>query len=149
MALLRDPARALYRPAMSQRRAQAPSPADFEALARRALAELPEPFRALCRDVVIHVQDFPDEEVCAEMGLDSPYDLLGLYSGVDLLRQSTFDVRQDLDRIYLYREPILDFWRDSEDALEDIVAHVLIHEIGHHFGFSDDDMEWIEETDEP
>jgi predicted Zn-dependent protease with MMP-like domain len=81
------------------------------------------------------------------MGLDSPMDLLGLYHGVDLLRGSVLDVRHDLDRIYLYRLPILAEWRAGRDSLEAIVSHVLIHEIGHHFGFSDDDMERIEAED--
>ena len=131
-----------------ERSAQSPSLADLEALARTAFARLPSPFRAVCRDIAIRVEDFPDPEICADMRLDSPYDLLGLYHGVDLTRRSTFDVRQDIDRIYLYREPILAFARHSRDSLEEIIAHVLVHEIGHHFGFSDEDMERIEESDE-
>jgi predicted Zn-dependent protease with MMP-like domain len=131
-----------------ERSAQPTSLADFEALARVAFARLPAPFRAVCRDLAIRVEDFPDAEICADMRLDSPYDLLGLYHGVDVMRRSAFDVRQDIDRIYLYREPILAFARRSRDSLEEIVAHVLVHEIGHHFGFSDEDMERIEASEE-
>lgn len=121
-----------------------PTLADIAAIGQAAFERLPEPFRMMCRDVVIRVEDLPDDEVCAAMALDSPLDLLGLYQGVDLLRGSVLDVRQDLDRIYLYRLPILDAWRSGRDSLETLVSHVLIHEIGHHFGFSDDDMARIE-----
>jgi predicted Zn-dependent protease with MMP-like domain len=124
----------------------APTLADIEAIARAELARLPEPFGRHVRDVVIRVEDFCDAEIEREMGLDSPFDLLGLYQGVSLGQKSVVDVPQDLDRIFLYRRPILDFWCEGNDTLDHVVRHVLIHEIGHHLGFSDDDMERIEES---
>jgi predicted Zn-dependent protease with MMP-like domain len=132
---------------MSESDALIPTLADIEAIGRDAFDRLPEPFQRMCRDVVIRVEDVPDAEVCVAMGLDSPMDLLGLYHGVDVMRGSVLDVRHDLDRIYLYRLPILAEWRAGLDSLEAIVSHVLIHEIGHHFGFSDDDMARIETED--
>jgi predicted Zn-dependent protease with MMP-like domain len=93
---------------------------------------------------VIRVLDFPDDDTLEEMDCESPFDLLGLYRGVDLLRKSTYDSAEDLDMIYLYRRPILDYWCDSGEDLAEVVKHVLVHEIGHHFGFSDDDMDRIE-----
>jgi predicted Zn-dependent protease with MMP-like domain len=124
----------------------APTLADIEAIAGAELERLPEPFRRHVRDVVIRVEDFCDAEIESEMGLDSPFDLLGLYQGVSLGQKSVVDVPQDLDRIFLYRRPILDFWCEGNDTLDHVVRHVLIHEIGHHLGFSDDDMERIEES---
>ncbi len=94
---------------------------------------------------MIRVEDFPDEDVEREFGLESPFELLGLYRGVSLDRKSVGDLPGDVDMIWLYRRPILDFWCETGDSLTRIVRHVLIHEIGHHFGFSDDDMERIEE----
>ena len=132
---------------MSEREAPVPSLADIDALGRAVFDRLPEPFRMMCRDVVIRVEDLPDAEVCAAMALDSPMELLGLYHGVDLMRGSVLDVRQDVDRIYLYRLPILAAWQTERDSLEALVGNVLIHEIGHHFGFSDDDMARIEAED--
>jgi predicted Zn-dependent protease with MMP-like domain len=121
-----------------------PSLADLEALAKRALAGLPRRFTDLLGPVVIRVDEFPDAETEAAMRLDSPFDLLGLYRGVALPLKSVSDPRPDVDMIFLYRRPILDYWCDSGEELFAIVRHVLIHEIGHHFGFSDDDMERIE-----
>jgi predicted Zn-dependent protease with MMP-like domain len=92
------------------------------------------------------VLDFPDDETLEEMDCESPFDLLGLYRGVNLAQKSTYDTPDDLDMIYLYRRPILDYWCDSGEDLAEVVKHVLIHEIGHHFGFSDDDMERIERS---
>jgi predicted Zn-dependent protease with MMP-like domain len=123
-----------------------PSLADIEALAERALAELPRRFKEHLGPVVIRVEDFPDEETEAAMALDSPFDLLGLYRGVALPHKSVSDPRPDTDMIFLYRRPILDEWCDSGEDLFALVRHVLIHEIGHHFGFSDADMERIEEA---
>jgi predicted Zn-dependent protease with MMP-like domain len=122
----------------------APSLADIEALAYGAFARLPETFRALCADVVFRVEDFPSDEVLARMGLDDPFELLGLFEGVGLPHRSHTDVTAMPNMIWLYRRPILDYWAEHEDTLGAIVAHVLIHEIGHHFGFSDADMEAIE-----
>ena len=123
-----------------------PTLADIEALAESALATIPVELRRHVKNLVIRVDDFPDEETEQEMGLESPFDLLGLYRGVDLTRQSVSDVRSEPDMIFLYRRPILDYWCETGESLTDIVRHVLIHEIGHHFGLSDDDMEAIEES---
>jgi predicted Zn-dependent protease with MMP-like domain len=99
-------------------------------------------------DVVIRVEDFPDPGTTRDMGLESPFDLLGLYRGVDLLHKSVSDVASDVDMIFLYRRPLLDYWCDTGENLIHLVLHVLIHEIGHHFGLSDDDMEAIEQEAE-
>jgi predicted Zn-dependent protease with MMP-like domain len=110
----------------------------------RAYASLPEALAAFVKNVIIRIEDFPDDETQADLELDSPFDLLGLYRGVALTEQGANDVRTDVDMIYLYRRPILDYWCESGEDLTDIVRHVLIHEIGHHFGFSDDDMDRLE-----
>jgi predicted Zn-dependent protease with MMP-like domain len=122
----------------------APSLADLETLAQTSLTTIPEELRRHVRDVVIRVEEFPDEETEREMELETPFDLLGLYRGVDLTRKSVMDAPQGPDMIFLYRRPLLDYWCDTGENLGDIVRHVLIHEIGHHFGFSDEDMEEIE-----
>ena len=121
-----------------------PSLADIEVLAQRALAGLPRRFARPLGRVVIRVDDFPDRETERSMRLDSPFDLLGLYRGVALPHKSLGDPNPGVDMIFLYRRPILDYWCDSGEDLFDIVRHVLIHEIGHHFGFSDADLERIE-----
>jgi predicted Zn-dependent protease with MMP-like domain len=123
---------------------QAPSLAEIEAIAGAAYKRLPAHFRKLTGDVVIRVEDFPTDEVLDDLGIESPFDLLGLYSGVDLARKSVMDVGGALDMVLLYRRPILDYWAEHEDTLGQIVTHVLVHEIGHHFGLSDADMEAIE-----
>ena len=123
----------------------APGHADFDAVARQALQTIPEELRRYARDVAMRVEEFPDEETEQEMGLESPFDLLGLYRGVSLDRRSVIDVVTDVDMIFLYRRPILDYWCETGEDLTRIVRHVLIHEIGHHFGLSDEDMERIEE----
>ena len=125
--------------------AQAPSLAEFETIADRAFARLPRRFRDLCKDVVIRVEDFPTDEVLDSMNIESTFDLLGLYHGVDLARQSVMDVTTLPEMVFLYRRPILDHWAEHEDTLGQIVTHVLVHEIGHHFGLSDADMERIEQ----
>ena len=122
----------------------APSIADLERMAEEALETIPDELLAPVGNVVIHVEDFPDEETERDMELESPFDLLGLYRGVDLTRQSVADVRGGPDMIFLYRRPILDYWCETGEDLFAIVRHVLIHEIGHHFGLSDEDMERIE-----
>jgi len=121
-----------------------PEIADIEAFAREALATIPEELRQHLGDVIIQVEDFPDDDVLDEMECESPFDLLGLYCGVDLTQKSVADVPEDIDMIFLYRRAILDYWCESGDDLVNVVRHVLIHEIGHHFGFSDDDMDRIE-----
>lgn len=126
------------------RPARAPTIEDIEAIAARAYASIPEELRRHVGDLLIRVEDFPDPETEQEMELDSPFDLLGLYRGVDLTRKSVTDVTTDLDMIFLYRRPLLDYWCESGEDLDHLVRHVLIHEIGHHFGLSDEDMERIE-----
>lgn len=125
--------------------AVAPSLDDIEALAYDALEVIPDILRRHVTNVVLQVEDFPDDEVMTEMELESPFDLLGLYSGVSLDHKSISDANATPDMIFLYRRPILDYWCESGEDLPHIVRHVLIHEIGHHFGFSDDDMDRIEQ----
>jgi len=122
----------------------APTLEDIEAIAAEALATIPEEFRRHVGNVRIQVDDFPSDEVEKVMELDTPFDLLGLYQGVSMMERGAGHVANDIDRIFLYRRPILDYWCESEEDLPHIVRHVLIHEIGHHFGMSDDDMEAIE-----
>ena len=129
---------------MTKRTDRAPNAAELELIAEAAYRRIPERLRALVDDVVIRIEEFPDDEVMDDMEIDDPYELLGLYSGVSLDRRSVSDVRQGVDMIFLYRRPILDFWVESGGAIEDVVRHVLIHEIGHHFGLSDEEMEQIE-----
>ena len=124
-----------------------PSLVDIEALAKRALASLPSRFKQHLGDVVIRVEDFPDRETERAMRLDGPFDLLGLYRGVALPRKSVSDPLPGIDAVFLYRRPILDYWCETGEDLAHIVRHVVIHEIGHHFGFSDDDMARIERED--
>jgi predicted Zn-dependent protease with MMP-like domain len=121
-----------------------PSIADLEALATDALRTIPDALRQYVHEVIIQVQDFPDEETERVMELETPFDLLGLYQGVDMTQKSVSDVRAEPDMIFLYRRPLLDYWCDTGEDLAHIVRHVMIHEIGHHFGFSDEDMEAIE-----
>jgi predicted Zn-dependent protease with MMP-like domain len=123
---------------------RAPSLAEFEAIANAAFKRLPARFRDMTNDVLIRVEDFPTEEVLDSLGIDSPFGLLGLYQGIDLTRQSVLDVSPLPEMIFLYRRPILEYWADHDEKLGDIIAHVLVHEIGHHFGLSDDDMARIE-----
>ncbi len=123
-----------------------PSAADIEAIARRTLDALPEPFASHLRDVVLIVEEFASDEILQSMGIDDPFDLTGLYEGLPL-NQKSVDISGTLpDRILLFRRPILDEWADGEDTLEHLVAHILIHEAGHHFGFSDADMHALEES---
>jgi predicted Zn-dependent protease with MMP-like domain len=126
------------------RQARAPSLAEFEAIAVAAFQQLPRQFRDLCSDLVIRVEDFPDEEALKETGLASEFDLLGLFQGLGLpFRSESAPVRMP-NMIWLYRRPILDYWAEHEETLGAIITHVLVHEIGHHFGLSDADMEAIE-----
>jgi predicted Zn-dependent protease with MMP-like domain len=129
---------------MDWRRARAPSLADFEQLAAEAWDRLPADFRAICKDVIIRVEDFADDAVLKDLGIDSPFDLMGLYQGVSLDRKSVLDPPREPDMVFLYRRAILDYWAEGEEALGPLITHVLVHEIGHHFGFSDADMEAIE-----
>jgi predicted Zn-dependent protease with MMP-like domain len=132
---------------MSEPPSVPPSLTDLEALAERGLATIPAALRRHLGRIVIRVEEFPDAETEQEMELDSPFDILGLYRGVALPRKSVADARAEPDIIFLYRRPILDYWCETGEDLYHLVRHVLIHEIGHHFGFSDDDMERIEAQD--
>jgi len=122
----------------------APTIADIEALAQQALATIPARLKRHLGAVVIRVDEFPDEDTERDMGLESPFDILGLYRGVGMPHKSVSDPLPAIDMIFLYRRPILDYWCETGDDLYRVVRHVLIHEIGHHFGFSDADMERIE-----
>ena len=125
--------------------ARAPSIADFERLADDAFAALPAEFRALCGQVIIRVEDFPTDEVLEEMEAETPFDLLGLFQGVGLAQDSAVSETGRMpNMIHLYRRPMLDYWAEHDETLGHLVTHVLVHEIGHHFGLSDEDMEAIE-----
>jgi len=130
------------------RKVAAPSLAEIEVMATEAYARLPDRFRNLCEGLVIHVEDFPSQDVAKSMQLESDFDLLGLFQGVGLPFQSESAPELMPNMIWLYRRPILDYWAEHEDTLGEIVTHVLVHEIGHHFGLSDEDMEAIEASAE-
>tara|TARA_B100000683_G_scaffold54742_1_gene52413 strand:- start:14 stop:409 length:396 start_codon:yes stop_codon:yes gene_type:complete len=115
------------------------------ALAEQAYAEIPEELRRHTEGIVFRVADWADADTLEEMGIDDAYDLLGLYHGVSLDHQSVYDSGRMPDMIWLYREPILAYAADTGEALADVVRNVLVHEIGHHFGLSDDDMHAIED----
>ena len=123
---------------------KAPSLAEMEAVAHDMFAHLPRHFRDLCEGLIIRVDDFPTDEVMEEMAAESEFDLLGLFQGTGLPYLSNDDIARLPNMIWLYRRPILDYWSEHDETLGHIVRHVLIHEIGHHFGLSDDDMEAIE-----
>jgi predicted Zn-dependent protease with MMP-like domain len=129
---------------LAWRPVKAPSLAEFEVLASDVFRHLPKRFRDLCAGVVIQVDDFPADDVIAEMQAESEFDLLGLFSGTGLPFRSESASGQMPNMIWLYRRPILDYWAEHDETLGAIVKHVLLHEIGHHFGLSDDDMAAIE-----
>jgi predicted Zn-dependent protease with MMP-like domain len=131
---------------LAWRAAKAPSLAEFELLAAEVLRHLPKRFRDLAADVVIRVDDFPADEVLEEMRAETEFDLLGLFHGVGLPFRSESAAVQMPNMIWLYRRPILDYWAEHDEALGAIVKHVLVHEIGHHFGLSDADMAAIEQA---
>ena len=131
---------------MSGPKTQAPSAAEIELIADQEYRRIPAFLRKNVDSVIIRVVDFPSDEVQEEMELESPYELLGLYQGVSLDQSGVHDIREDIDMIFLYRRPLLDYWVETGNSLEDVIRHVLIHEIGHHFGLSDEDMERIEEA---
>ena len=126
------------------RGATAPSLVEFEELAAQAWERLPQEFRTMCDGVVIRIEDFAPDEVLKSLGIESPFDLMGLYQGVSLDRKSVMDSGREPDMVFLYRRAILDYWAESDETLGGLVTHVLIHEIGHHFGLSDADMEALE-----
>jgi predicted Zn-dependent protease with MMP-like domain len=122
----------------------APSLDDFDRLAREAWDALPKPFRAMAGDVLIRIEDFADEQILADMEIEDPFELTGLYHGVDLTQQSIMDPAPGQPMVLLYRRAILDEWIERGDVtLEELVSHVLVHEIGHHFGLSDEAMDAI------
>jgi predicted Zn-dependent protease with MMP-like domain len=126
-----------------------PSLDDLDRLAREAWAGLPETFRAMAGDVIIRIQDFAEDDLLDEMGIEDPFELTGLYMGVDLTRQSITYPTPHAPMVFLYRRAILNEWIEHGDvALSDLVAHVLVHEVGHHFGLSDEQMDaLLEEPD--
>lgn len=123
-----------------------PSAAEIEAIARAVLKRLPEPFAGHVRDLVLVVEEFADAETLANFGMEDPFELTGLYLGRPLTDKSVEDSGALPDTVALYRRPILDEWADGGKELEHLVTHVLIHEVGHHFGFSDEDMHALEDA---
>ncbi len=117
----------------------------FERYVRKTLSSLPPEIANATADVIVRVYDYADDELLAEMDIDDPFDLLGLYQGISLDQKSSFDSLHEPDMVFIYREPILQYAKDTGQTVEAVVHHVVIHEIGHHFGFSDDDMEALEQ----
>ena len=124
---------------------QAPSLDEFETLAIAALESLPQPFRDLVKDVRCYVTDFAENDVLDDLGIESEFDLMGLFTGVGMAQEGITPTGRMPNTVHLYRRPILDYWAEHDDTLGAVVTHVLIHEMGHHFGFSDEDMEALEE----
>ncbi len=126
---------------------RAPSLDEMDTMARLAFETLPDALKSLCDGVVVKVMDFADDETLEDMEIDSPFDLLGLFRGIGLAQggfAEALQTGQMPNMVWLYRRPILDYWAEHDETLGAIITHVLIHEIGHHFGLSDDDMERIE-----
>lgn len=124
----------------------APNLDDIAEIGGSVLARLPQQFLENITEIIIQVVDFPDEETCRDLEVESPFEILGLYAGVNLTEKSILDQPTGPDVIFLYRRPILDCWCEGGDSLADIITHVLVHEIGHHFGLSDEAMELIEDA---
>jgi predicted Zn-dependent protease with MMP-like domain len=131
-------------PALDWTERRAPSLEEFEALADAAFRRLPARFLKFCDGLVIRVEDFPEEDVLLEFEAESEFELLGLFRGRGMAQGGGVQTGEFPNMIHLYRRPILDVWCEGEEALGDLVKHVLVHEIGHHFGLSDEDMERIE-----
>jgi predicted Zn-dependent protease with MMP-like domain len=131
---------------LTWRTVRAPSLEAFEVLAAEAYRRLPAKFRALCDGLVIQVDDFPTDEVLDHMEIEDAFGLMGLFQGVGLPFRSDGAPGQMPNMVWLYRRPILDYWAENEDSLGAIITHVLVHEIGHHFGLSDGDMAAIEQA---
>jgi predicted Zn-dependent protease with MMP-like domain len=138
-------ARVGYAANMQRRFGPAPSAAEIEAIARASLERLPEPFAGHLRDVVLTIEDFADDETLAMMGIEDPFDLSGLYHGLPIGQKSVELSGTLPDRIFLYRRAILDEWAADGESLEHLVHHILVHEVGHHFGLSDADMHALED----
>ena len=138
-------ARLGYAACMDRRFGTAPSAEDIEAIARASLERLPEPFAAHLKDVVLTVEEFADDQTLADMGIDDPFELSGLYHGLPIGEKSVDQSGTLPDRIFLYRRPILDEWAGEGETLEHLVHHILVHEVGHHFGLSDADMHALED----
>ncbi|KAF0138887.1 MAG: hypothetical protein FD153_1068 [Rhodospirillaceae bacterium] len=133
--------------ACHQRFATPPTLVDLDLIARQAFATLPEVLRRHLKGVIIQIAEFCDAETEEEMDLENPFELLGLYQGTSLPHKSAGDIVAEPDMIFLYRRPILDYWCETGEDLGRVVRHVLIHEIGHHLGFSDEEMNYIETMD--
>jgi predicted Zn-dependent protease with MMP-like domain len=125
-----------------------PSTADIDMIARRTLARLPSPFAESLNDIILLIEEVADADTARRLGLDHPMQLSGLYEGVPLNHQSVTQSGTLPERITMYRRPILEEWRSTRFSLDQIVAHIVIHEVGHHFGFSDDDMHSLEDSAE-
>jgi predicted Zn-dependent protease with MMP-like domain len=130
---------------VAERQTLAPDAAEIERLADAAVARLPAPFRAHLDGVVFRVEEFADEDTLRQLGIEDPFDLTGLYTGRPLGEQSSMISGELPPVIHLYRRPLLDEWADTGVSLEALVTHVIVHEVGHHFGFSDEDMHALEE----
>jgi predicted Zn-dependent protease with MMP-like domain len=133
---------------MSLSRQSVPSHEEFERLARAALEGLPAKFRQHLADVVVRVEEFATREQLASVGLDDPWELTGLYEGRPLSERSIWDASEVPPMVTLFRQPLLHEWRSTRVKLDHLIAHVVIHEIGHHFGFSDDSMHRLEDGEE-
>jgi len=133
---------------LSWRDTKAPTLTEFEALAAEEFNRLPAEFRKMCGDLVIRIEDFATDEVLERMGIEDPFELTGLFEGVGLPFQSTSDSGRMPNMVWLFRRPILDEWAERDETLGAMVLHVLVHEIGHHFGLSDADIEAIERAAE-
>jgi predicted Zn-dependent protease with MMP-like domain len=131
-------------PAQNWASRTAPTLEEFEVLADAAFRRLPKRFQLACEGLIIRVEDFPDDDVLEEFEATSEFELLGLFRGRGLAQTDSIPTGQFPNMVYLYRRPILDVWAEGEETLGDLIRHVLIHEIGHHFGLSDADMERIE-----
>jgi len=127
---------------------KAPSTGEFEVIATEAFRRLPEHFRVRCEGVIVRIEDYATPEVLDSMGIESELDLMGLFHGVGLPQQSESTPAQMPNMVWLYRIPILLYWAEHDETLGEIITHVLVHEIGHHFGLSDDDMYGIERATE-
>jgi predicted Zn-dependent protease with MMP-like domain len=133
-------------PRMGTRQTFAPDAAALERLGEEAIAKLPAPFREHLVDVVLRVDEFADDEVLGQLGIEDPFDLTGLYSGRPIGERSSMISGELPAMIHLYRRPLLDEWVETGVSLEDLITHVIVHEVGHHFGFSDEEMHAIEDA---